>query len=374
MRTRWVAALTGLAAALAPSVCGAVYGVADRGLWPDSWPEELERVRQQARTLDHGQFVVYEIPFNTPEEFALIWPHILALKSKQAPLTLLAGPNKWLGESVKAGVRLRCPETGELVTFEDKTYRVYPADAESSVGDKKFLKIGPPWPDDIKSESGALPEYVGIDGGKWRGYDAKDLRGSRFRPVWRARLDVELIVDGDIVDLNRIPLPADTPIVDKRFPAEPRPAAAASADSGAEAKPSARQAPPFEAAYWLNSEPLTLEQLRGKTVVLEFWATWCPPCRKTIPQRTRLFEAYKDKGVVFVSLTNETKETVEPFVRKMEAPYPIGGGSPSGKAYNVQGMPQVYLIDPSGRIVWEGSPLDGLEAALKQQLAITPPK
>jgi hypothetical protein len=243
-----MAALAGLGVFLIPSTCPGMYSVADRGLWPDSWPEELERVRQQARTLDHGQFVVYEIPFNTPEEFALIWPHILALKSKQAPLTLLAGPNKWLGESVKAGVRLRCPETGKLVTSEDKTYRVYPADAESSVGDKKFLKIGPPWPDDIKSDSGALPEYVGIDGGKWRGYGPKEVRGSRFRPVWRARLDVELIVDGQIVDLNHIPLPADTPIIDKRFEPESKPATAAPAKDAGEAKPAAPATPDAEAA------------------------------------------------------------------------------------------------------------------------------
>jgi len=367
MRQKLVVALVLAMASVVPCVCFAMYSVADRGLWPDSWPEPLERVRQQARTLDHGQFVVYEIPFNTPKEFEAVWPHILALKSGHAPLVLLGSPNKWMGEPVKAGVRLRCPETGTLIAHEGKTTRVYPAGAESAIGDAKFLRVGPPWPDDIKAESGALPEFVVFDGGKWLAYDPKKPEVlARFR-VWRARLDIELIVDGNIVDLNRVPLPPDTPIIDKRFSAEPK-AAAASIDDSAEAKPSVRAAPEFKAAYWLNSQPLTLEKLRGKVVVLEFWGTWCPPCRKTIPQRTRMFQAYKGKDVAFVSLTNEPKEIVEPFARKMEIPYPVGGGSPSGKAYGVQGMPQVFIIDRSGRIVWEGSPMDGLEEVLKKQL------
>jgi len=248
MRRKCVLALAGLAVALAPAVCFAMYSVADKGLWPDSWPEHLERLRAQARTLDHGQHVVHEIPFNTPEEFAAAWPHILTLKSKHAPLVLLSSPNKWLGQPMTAGVRLWCPETGKLVTAKGKDYQVYPAGAESSIPGGKFLKIGPPWPDDITSESGALPEYVGIDGDKWRGYDPKDARKGRFIPLWRARLEIQLIVDGHIIDLNRIPLPADTPIIDKRFTGEPKPVTAAPTEDASEAKPSAPSAPDAKAA------------------------------------------------------------------------------------------------------------------------------
>ena len=64
-----------------------------------------------------------------------------------------------------------------------------------------------------------MPEYVVDQNGKWAPYTEKDPKERNMR---RARIDIELIVDGDIVDLNRIPLPADTPIIDKRFKEQPK--------------------------------------------------------------------------------------------------------------------------------------------------------
>jgi hypothetical protein len=141
MRQKSVLALVVVTGSLIAAVCFAMYRVADRGMWPDSWPKQLDRLRPQARTLDHGDFTVYEIPFTKRAEFESAWPHILTVKSTQAPLVLLSSPDKSLGDSIAAGVRI-------------------------------------------------------------------------FR---RARIEIEVIVDGDIVDLNRIPLPADAPIIDKRF-------------------------------------------------------------------------------------------------------------------------------------------------------------
>lgn len=127
-------------------------------------------------------------------------------------------------------------------------------------------------------------------------------------------------------------------------------------------------APEIKAGYWLNSEPLTLAGLRGKVVVLEFWATWCPPCRASIPHLIRLNQEYKDKGVVFVSLTDEPRPTVEPFVKEMRMDYAIGGDSPSSGAYGVDGIPTAFVISPAGRVVWEGHPMMGLDAALKAEV------
>ena len=214
MRQKSVLALAVVTASLVASVCFAMYSVADRGMWPDSWPKPLDRLRAQARTLDHGDFTVYEIPFTTRAEFESAWPHILTVKSAQAPLVLLSSPDKWLGDSIAAGVRIRCPPTGQLVNFQGANY---PPGSESAIPDGKFLRVGPPWPDDIKSPSGALPEYVIIDNGKWRAFDQKDFGGPNERTIRRARVEIELIVDGDVVNLNRIPLPADTPLIDKRF-------------------------------------------------------------------------------------------------------------------------------------------------------------
>jgi len=132
-------------------------------------------------------------------------------------------------------------------------------------------------------------------------------------------------------------------------------------------------APEIRAGYWLNTAPLTLADLRGKIVVLEFWATWCGPCLKTIPHLIKIYKKYKDKGVAFVSLTNEPRRKVEPFVEKMKMPYPIGGSSPTGRAYGVRGIPHAFIIDPSGKVVAQGHPMGGLEQALKRQLKKTPP-
>jgi len=156
---------------------------------------------------------------------------------------------------------------------------------------------------------------------------------------------------------------------------EPAPTTGESAPGGkAPDEADAGKSPEIQAAYWLNTEPLTLESQRGKVVVLEFWATWCPPCRASIPHLNELFKKYKDQGVTFISLTNEPRETVEPFVKQMEMAYPIGGGSPSGRAYKVRGIPHVFVIDRSGKVAWEGHPMQNLEEVIQKQLQAEPAK
>jgi hypothetical protein len=192
----------------------ALYEVTNKGAWPKNWPKELETLRKQSRSLVHTQYAIHEIPFTSRAEFEAAWPHILAVKSKEAPLILLSSPNSYrnMGEPIKAGVRIPSPLTGTMATPH-----VYPPGSESVIP----LKIGPPWPDHIKSESGGLPKFVVYENGKWAPYTEKWAKeyGSTVKVVniRRARTDIELVVDGDIVDLNRIPLPLDTPIIDKRF-------------------------------------------------------------------------------------------------------------------------------------------------------------
>jgi thiol-disulfide isomerase/thioredoxin len=134
-----------------------------------------------------------------------------------------------------------------------------------------------------------------------------------------------------------------------------------------------KPAPAISATDWLNSLPLSLQAAKGKIVMVEFWATWCPPCRASIPHLIEMFKTYSPKGVVFMSLTDEPKATVEPFAKQMNMIYPVGCGSQTGSAYGVRGIPYAFIIDPSGNVAWEGHPMAGLDKALEAQLAKTPP-
>jgi hypothetical protein len=161
-----------LAAVIVCVVCSrayAIYGVNDTGTWPKSWPAELEPLRKQARTLvgPMAPHRHYAIRFSNREEFESAWPHILKVKSKGAPIFLVRGPNFFLGDSRKAGVVIHCPPLGQNEN---------PATPEAPI-----------------------PGVVNL------------------RARWMNTNVIELVVDGEIVDLNRIPLPADTPIVDERF-------------------------------------------------------------------------------------------------------------------------------------------------------------
>jgi thiol-disulfide isomerase/thioredoxin len=98
----------------------------------------------------------------------------------------------------------------------------------------------------------------------------------------------------------------------------------------------------------------TLEALRGNIVVLEFWATWCAPCIAEIPRLNALREAFRDRGVVFISVTQESREIVERFQRTTKTPIDgwIGldrDGSLS-EAFGIRLLPQTVVLDGYGRI------------------------
>ena len=109
--------------ALAPAVSShAMYDVSDTGLWPTNWPRELEPLRKQSRTLRHDQYTMYEIPFTSRQQFQAVWPHILAVKSPEAPIILLKGPNDRLGKTIKAGVR-RLSSARERLRAQERPLR-----------------------------------------------------------------------------------------------------------------------------------------------------------------------------------------------------------------------------------------------------------
>jgi len=119
-------------------------------------------------------------------------------------------------------------------------------------------------------------------------------------------------------------------------------------------------APELDAVTWLSTGRLRLRQLRDRVVVLAFWTTWCPPCRKAIPHLNALYSKYKADRVVFIGLTEEPAAKVKPFVAANKIQYPVGAGSASVRLYGIRRIPRVFVVAPGGRIAWEGHPTTGL--------------
>ena len=143
------------------------YSVWDTGTWPKSWPKELESLRKQSRTLEGPRvpFLHYQIPFTKRDEFEAAWPHLLKVKSKGAPIILVRAPKTDFFEIKPAGVLIHSPPT--------------------------------------QTDKQAQPEAP--------------INSASPSERWMWTTYIVLAVDGEIVDLNRIPFPADTPIVDERF-------------------------------------------------------------------------------------------------------------------------------------------------------------
>jgi len=105
------------------------------------------------------------------------------------------------------------------------------------------------------------------------------------------------------------------------------------------------QAPEGAKADW--------ESLRGKVVVLDFWATWCVPCVRDIPFLNKLQDAFKDKPVQFIAVTDEPKSIVGPFLKKNPIKGWIGldADGSAFKAYAVLARPTAVVVDQQGRLV-----------------------
>jgi hypothetical protein len=198
------AALVLLAAAQAVS---GMVSKSSEGRWPSDWPAALEPYRAKATTTMVGTGIqedIHEIAFESREEFERIWPVLCWLKSKGGTLTLLSPSNRDQGHGPllepesTANVRILCYTQGK-----------------ASIPNGPMLSCSPPWPDTAYLPDGTLAEYVTIssDGKTWVPAGSPDA-GRGF--MNRARVDLEFIVDGEIIDLSRLRLPPDTRIVDKR--------------------------------------------------------------------------------------------------------------------------------------------------------------
>lgn len=104
----------------------------------------------------------------------------------------------------------------------------------------------------------------------------------------------------------------------------------------------------------LNGDPFELSELRGQVVVLNFWASWCPPCLKEMPAFERVYQEYHDRGVAFVGVAvSDFTRPAKAFAAKTGITYPLGldYSGEIARAYRVISMPTTFFIDPQGNIV-----------------------
>jgi thiol-disulfide isomerase/thioredoxin len=129
--------------------------------------------------------------------------------------------------------------------------------------------------------------------------------------------------------------------------------------------PSTRTPPDFTAAEWIDGQPTKLADLRGQVLLLDFWATWCGPCRATLPRFEKFYQRYKDKGFVVIGLTTyqgnaEGKQLTHPqelqYLRDFKKQFGVTYGFAISNTddndlnYAVSSIPTTFLIDRSGRV------------------------
>ncbi len=136
--------------------------------------------------------------------------------------------------------------------------------------------------------------------------------------------------------------------------------------------------PPLNAAGWLNTpKPVTAADLAGKVVLIDYWATWCGPCVRGIPDLIQFHKRFSDAGVLVVGLTSEegaAAQYVKNFVETKDGmDWPIGyGAGMTFQMVGIEGIPTYMLFDRSGTCVWGGHSLDGIESAAVAALGEKP--
>jgi len=130
--------------------------------------------------------------------------------------------------------------------------------------------------------------------------------------------------------------------------------------------------PELKVQKWIKGAPLESFE-PGKGYVVEFWATWCPPCRESIPKLTKLAKAHKNVRFIGIAASEReetpqlAREVVEGFVKRQGKAMAYTVGYTSDRLVNkhwmgaagVTGIPSAFVIDAKGKIIWIGNPLDG---------------
>src|ERR1017187_2131157 len=144
-------------------------------------------------------------------------------------------------------------------------------------------------------------------------------------------------------------------------------------------------APKLAPGKWVQGDPVKDFQ-KGKAYIVEFWATWCPPCRKSIPHLNETYNKFKDKGLIVIGQDCYERDDslVAPFVKKMgdQMTYRVALDDKTTnkdgrmaktwmEAAGRNGIPSAFLVDTKGVIAWIGHPMELEEKVIEDVLAGT---
>lgn len=105
----------------------------------------------------------------------------------------------------------------------------------------------------------------------------------------------------------------------------------------------------------LQGKTWSMKDLRGKVVLVNFWATWCPPCRKEMPDLDALYHQFGEQRLVILAISDETAEKIKPFVEQRSIGYPIllDPDRKLNNLFNVESIPESFVYDREGNLVTE---------------------
>jgi thiol-disulfide isomerase/thioredoxin len=142
-------------------------------------------------------------------------------------------------------------------------------------------------------------------------------------------------------------------------------------------------APKLQTGKWVQGDPVKSFE-KGKAYIVEFWATWCPPCRASIPHLNEIYQKYKDKGLVVIGQNCSERDDsgVAAFVKKMgdKMTYRVAldnkRSDPEGEmsktwmeAAGQDGIPTAFVVNTKGIIAWIGHPMQLKDSVIQSALS-----
>ena len=125
---------------------------------------------------------------------------------------------------------------------------------------------------------------------------------------------------------------------------------------------------------WISADKPEPNDFQNRVVVIEFWATWCPPCVQSVPHLKKLVSQYDDKNVLFLGLSQDQKaQPVIDFYKKNDLNYFVALDGGTADQLGIQGIPAAFVIGHDGKVVWAGNPLDhAFDKAIEKAVAAAP--